>query len=139
MKKIDFPSNRCVTIISILWCWLIQHKVCKINFNVGLNGVKLLITPPRLYGIRIAEVGINIKQNLKPKVRKSTPYQSKQHNIISTSKPKNIYFSCQIKWLNIFLVKSFSYCQINLTWKVNLFKPFTWKILFNSLRNCKEN
>ena len=56
----------------------------------------------------------------------------------SKSKPKNIYFSCQIKCLNIFLVRSFSYRQINLTWKVNLFKPFTWKILFNSLRACKE-
>ena len=59
-------------------------------------------------------------------------------NWFSTSRPKNIYFSCQIKWLNIFLVSTFSYRQINLTWKVNLFKPYTWKILFNSLRNCKE-
>ena len=59
------------------------------------------------------------------------------NNSISTSKPKNIYFSCQIKWLNIFLVRLFSFRQINLTWKVNLFKPFTRKILFNSLRNCK--
>ena len=59
-------------------------------------------------------------------------------NIFFTSKPKNIYFSCQINWLNIFLVRLFSYRQINLTWKVNLFKPFTWKILLNLLRNCKE-
>ena len=54
------------------------------------------------------------------------------------SKPKNIYFSCQIKWLNISLFRSFSYRQINLTWKVYLFQPFKWKILFNSLRTCKE-
>ena len=58
--------------------------------------------------------------------------------ILPTSKPKNIYFLCQIKWLKIFLVMSFSYRQHNLTWKVNLCKPFTWKISFNSLRNCKE-
>ena len=56
----------------------------------------------------------------------------------STSKPPNIYFSCQIKLINIFLVRSYSYRQINLTRKVNPFKPFIWKILFNSLRNCKE-
>ena len=56
----------------------------------------------------------------------------------STSKPEKIYISCQIKWLNIFLVRSFSYRQINLTWKVNLLNHFTWKILFKSLRNCKE-
>ena len=38
------------------------------------------------------------------------------------------YFSCAV----------FSYLQINLTWKGNLFKHFTWKILFNSLRNCNN-
>jgi hypothetical protein len=31
------------------------------------------------------------------------------------------YFSCQIKWLNIFLVRSSSYRQINLTWKKKIF------------------
>ena len=60
------------------------------------------------------------------------------HTRFSTSKPLNIYFSCQIKWHNIFYVRYFSYCQINLTLKVNLFKPYKWKILFNSLINCKE-
>ena len=59
-------------------------------------------------------------------------------NIFSTPEPKNIYFLCQMKWLNIFLFKPFSYRQINLTWKENLFKPFTWKILFNSLSNWKR-
>ena len=54
----------------------------------------------------------------------------------STSKPLKIYFLCQIKWLNIFLVRSFAYRQIILTWKANLFKHFRWKILFYSLRNC---
>ena len=38
-----------------------------------------------------------------------------------------------------FLVRSFIYRQISLTWKANLFKYFTWKIFFYSLKNYKEN
>ena len=47
--------------------------------------------------------------------------------LFPTSKPLKIYFLCQIKWLNIFHFRSFSYRQINLTWKANLLH-FTWKI-----------
>ena len=56
---------------------------------------------------------------------------------ISTSKPQKIYFSCQFKWLNIFLVMSFSYREINLTRKSNLFKHFMWKIFLIQLEIVK--
>ena len=54
----------------------------------------------------------------------------------------NIEFSLQSLKIFTFRVKlndsMFSYRQINLTLKVNLSKPFTLKILFKLLRNCKE-
>ena len=65
---------------------------------------------------------IKFLQNFSHERLKRSKNQLTQEKDISTSKLKNIYFSCQIKWLNIFLVRSFSYRQINLKWKVNLFK-----------------
>ena len=75
---------------------------------------------------------------LNPETWSQLEFMASKQKIFSTSKPQKIYFSCQITWLNIFLVRSSSYRQINLTLKANLFKHFTWKMLFNSLRNCKD-
>ena len=52
---------------------------------------------------------------------------AKNENIFSLLKPIKIYFSCQLSDSKFFL-----------TLKVNLFKSFMWKILFNSIRNFKE-
>ena len=50
-------------------------------------------------------------------------------NVYTKNEPsENISF--HVKSSEVFLLSS-----INLTLKVNLFKPFTWKILFNSIRN----
>ena len=59
--------------------------------------------------------------------------------IVRTKSVSKSTILCQIKWLNIFLVRSFSYCQINLTWKANLFKHFTWKIFLIHLEMVKRS
>ena len=40
---------------------------------------------------------------------------------------------------SIFFLLGLSPIAINLTFKVNLFKPFMWKILFNSLRKLQRD
>ena len=65
-------------------------------------------------------------------------YLFKIKTFIFTSKPEKFYFSCQIKWLNIVPLWSFSYRQIIWHKKVNLFRFFTWKIVFDSLGNLNR-
>ena len=48
--------------------------------------------------------------------------------LLFVSNQVTLYFSCQV-----FLLSS-----INLPSKINILKPFTWKVLFNSFRNCKD-
>ena len=56
------------------------------------------------------------------------PHQSLKTFTFRVKSSYSIFF-----FLGLFLILS-----INLTWKVNLFNPFTWQILFNSLKNCRK-
>ena len=99
-----------------------MHFVIKIAFKVSLN------QKHKFQNFNLLELLIILRILLKQRVFEGLFHVKALKDLLFVSNQLTQYLSCLVFLLSL----------INLTWKVNIFNTFKWKIFFNSLRNCKD-